>query len=76
MPYCTYDQQEITLALYAEIKQKYQNGNIHRKRRVATSERKGKLSNPRAHAARARCMEKSYGNLRNPARERRAGAMQ
>jgi hypothetical protein len=41
-----------SLALYAEIKQKYQNGNIHRKLRVPTSEREGKLSN-RAGAPRA-----------------------
>jgi hypothetical protein len=41
------------LALYAQIKQKYQNGNIHQKLTVPTSEREGKLSNPRARAARA-----------------------
>jgi hypothetical protein len=63
------------LALYAKIKQNYRNGNIHRKLRVPTSEREGKLSNPRARAARARCMEKIYGNLRKPARPRRARAM-
>ena len=44
--------------LYVKRKQKYQNGNIHRKLRVPTSEREGKLSNPRARAPRARCMEK------------------
>jgi hypothetical protein len=51
--------------------------NIHRKLyiRVPTSEREGKLSNPRARAARARCMEKIYGNLRKTARRRRARAM-
>ena len=43
--------------------------------KVPTSEREGKLSNPRARAARARCMEKIYGNLRKPARRRRARAM-
>jgi hypothetical protein len=66
----------------AKRKQKYQNGNtctkfsIHRKLlnlvRVTTSEREGKLSNPRARAARAPCMEKIYVNLWKPARARRA----
>ena len=32
----------------------------------------GELSNPRARAAGARCMEKIYGNLRKPARAHRA----
>ena len=64
------------LALYAQIKQKYQKWIIHRKLTVATSEREGKLSNPRGRAARARCMKKIYGNLRSPAHERHAGAMQ
>ena len=63
------------LALYAKRKQKYQNGNIHRKLRVPTSEREGKLSNPRGRAARARCMDKIYGNLRKPARDHRAHAV-
>jgi hypothetical protein len=44
------------LALFTNRKQKYQNGNIHRKLKVPTSEREGKLSNPRGGAARARCM--------------------
>jgi hypothetical protein len=39
------------LALYAQIKQKYQNVNIHQKLTVPTSEREGKLSNPRARRA-------------------------
>jgi hypothetical protein len=43
--------------------------------RVPTSEREGKLSNPRGRAARARCMEKIYGNLRKPAHLRRARAV-
>ena len=64
-----------SLDLYAKRKQKYQNGNIYRKLRVPTSERECKLSNPRAGAPRARCMEKIYGNLRKPARPRRARAM-
>jgi hypothetical protein len=34
------------------------------------------LSNPRVRAARARCMEKIYENLRNPARGRRTLLMQ
>ena len=34
------------------------------------------LSNPRVRAARARCMEKIYENLRNPARVRRTLLMQ
>ena len=55
------------LALFPKRKQKYQNGNIHRKLRVPTSEREGKLSNPRGHAARARCMNFFLENLRNPA---------
>jgi hypothetical protein len=38
------------LALYSIRKQKYQNGNIHRKLRVPTSEREGNLSNPRGGA--------------------------
>jgi hypothetical protein len=41
-----------SLALSAIRKQKYQNGNIHRKLKIPTSEREGKLSNPRARAAR------------------------
>jgi hypothetical protein len=31
--------------------------------------------NPRAHVARAPCMEKIYGNIRKPARARRVRAM-
>ena len=42
-----------SLALSPIRKQKYQNGSIHRKLKVPTSEREGKLSNPRARAARA-----------------------
>ena len=42
-----------SLDLSSKRKQKYQNGNIHRKIKVPTSEREGKLSNPRARAARA-----------------------
>jgi hypothetical protein len=42
-----------SLALYPVFKQKYQKGFIHRKLRVQTSEREGKLSNPRGRAARA-----------------------
>jgi hypothetical protein len=42
---------------------------------LLTSEREGKLSNPRARVASERCMEKIYGNLRKPARGRRARAM-
>ena len=38
---------------YAQIKQKYQKWIIHRKLRVPTSERQGKLSNPRGRTARA-----------------------
>jgi hypothetical protein len=65
----------LMLALSDLRKQKYQNGSIHRKLRVPTSEREGKLSNPGGRAARARCMEKIYGNLRKPARGRRTRAM-
>ena len=69
--YCTYERQKITdvvtvsfsLALYDERKQKYQNGSIHRKLTVTTSEREGKLSNPRGRAARAPCREKMYETL-------------
>jgi hypothetical protein len=42
---------DIALALYAEIKQKNQKWIIHEKLTVATSEREGKLSNPRARRA-------------------------
>ena len=63
------------LALFPQIKQKYQKWIIHRKLTVPTSERQGKLSNPRRRAARARYMEKIYGNLRKPARGRRAHVM-
>jgi hypothetical protein len=56
-------------------KQKYQNGNIHRKLKVPTSEREGKLSNPRVRAARTPCREKIYENLRKPARARCARVM-
>jgi hypothetical protein len=46
----------LSLALDAKRKQKYQNGNIHRKLTVPTSEREDKLSNPRASAARVACI--------------------
>jgi hypothetical protein len=52
-------------------KQKYQNGNIRRKLRVPTSEREGKLSNPRGRTARDawRKFTEIYGNPRGcPAR--------
>jgi hypothetical protein len=64
---CFLLQSKASLALYWKRKQKYQNGNIHRKLKVPTSEREGKLSNPRGHAARARCMIFPPENLRNPA---------
>jgi hypothetical protein len=35
--FCFFRAYKASLALYARIKQKYQNGNIHRKLRVATS---------------------------------------
>jgi hypothetical protein len=63
------------LALFTNRKQKYQNGNIHRKLKVPTSEREGKLSNPRGGAARARCMNFFLENLRNPAQLRCAETM-
>ena len=57
-----------TSALYAKRKQKYQNGNLHRKLKVPTSERESKLSNPRARAPRAcdawRKFTEIYGNPR------------
>ena len=58
------------MGLSAEIKQKKEEVDFA----VATFEREGKLSNPRARAARApyRYMEKIYGNLWEPARVRRA----
>jgi len=60
-----------SLNLYAKRKQKYQNGNIYRKLRVPTSEREGKLSNPRAGAPRARDAWRKfteiYGNPRGRA---------
>jgi hypothetical protein len=53
------------------------NVNIHRKLRVATSEREGKLSNPRGRAARTRDAWRKFTEiLRNPARKRRARDMQ
>ena len=73
--FCLQTQYKARLALSDLRKQKYQNGSIHRKLRVPTSEREGKLSNPRGRAARARCMEKIYGNLRKPAHWRRARVM-
>jgi len=73
--FCFISAYKASLALYAERKQKYQNGNIHRKLTVPTSEREGKLSNPRARAARAPCREKIYENLRKPAHARLARAM-
>jgi hypothetical protein len=75
--FCLRDCNKASLALLQSRKQKYmyQNGSIHRKLKVPTSEREGQLSNPRGRAARARCMEKIYGNLRKPARGRRAWAM-
>ena len=74
--FCLKKRYKASLALYRFCKQKYQKWIIHRKLRVPTSEREGKLSNPRGRAARARCMEKIYGNLRKPARLPRARAMQ
>ena len=57
-----------SLDLYVKRKQKYQNGKFHRKLRVPTSEREGKLSNPRARAPRARDawrkFKEIYGNPR------------
>ena len=63
------------LALFSKRKQKYQNGNIHRKLGVPTSEREGKLSNPRARATRPPCTGKIYRNLQKPARALHARAM-
>jgi hypothetical protein len=74
--FCVKKGYKASRAVYPVCKQKYQKGFIHRKLKVPTSEREGKPSNPRGRAANARCMEKSYGNLRNPARVSRAGAMQ
>ena len=54
--FCFLLQYKARLALYCKRKQKYQNGNIHRKLKVPTSEREGKLSNPRGPAARPRCI--------------------
>jgi hypothetical protein len=53
---CLRDWNKASLTLLQSRKQKYQNGSIHRKLRVPTSEREGKLSNPRASARRARAM--------------------
>jgi hypothetical protein len=63
------------LALYPVCNQKYQKWIIHRKLKVPTSEREGKLSNPRGRAARPRCMNFSPENLRDPAQGRCEGAM-
>ena len=41
------------LALYTLRKKKHKNDIIHKKLKVPTSEREGKLSNPRGCAARA-----------------------
>jgi hypothetical protein len=57
---------------HTSIKQKIQKWIFRRKLTVATSEREGRLSNPRVRAARAPSMEKIYGNLRKPAKVRRA----
>ena len=61
----------MSLDLYATRKQKYQNGNIHRKLQVPTSKREGKLSNPHARAPRARDAWRKfteiYGNPRGRA---------
>ena len=43
--------------------------------RPESGSREGKLSNPRARPARARCIIFFFENLRNPARSRRAGLM-
>jgi hypothetical protein len=52
-------------SLYMPIRSKKNQKWIFRgKLTVPTSEREGKLSNPRARAAGARCMEKSHGNPR------------
>jgi hypothetical protein len=61
-----------SFALYAKRKQKYQNGNIHRKLKVPTSEREGNLSNPRARRARAMHGENSQKFTKTRAAARRA----
>ena len=73
--FCFLLEDKARLALSSKRKQKYQNGNIHRKLRVPTSEREGKLSNPRGRAACARCMNFFFENLRNPAQKRCAETM-
>ena len=70
--FCLKTQYKARLALCCVCNQKYQKRIIHRKLRVPTSEREGKPTNPRGRAARARRMEKIYGNLRKPAHARRA----
>jgi hypothetical protein len=51
--FCFLFEDKARIALSSKRKQKYQNGNIHRKLKIPTSEREGKLSNPRARRARA-----------------------
>ena len=58
-----------SLALFPQIKQKYQKWIIHRKLRTTTFERVGKLSNPRARRARA-----MHGENLRKFTETRAGA--
>jgi hypothetical protein len=50
--FCFLLQYKSSLALYCKRKQKYQNGNIHRKLKVPTSERESKLPIPRARHVR------------------------
>ena len=64
-----------SLALYAQIKQEYQKWIIHRKLRVPTSEREGKLSNPRgraAHATHGENLQKFTETRARPPRARNA----
>jgi hypothetical protein len=69
--FCFIFEYTASLDLYVKRKQKYQNGNIHRKLRVPTSEREGKLSNLRTRAPRARDawrkFQEIYGNPRGRA---------
>ena len=69
--FCLQTRYKARLALYRVCKQKYQKGFIYQKLRVdlrlRTSEREGKLSNPRVRAPRARDAWRKFTEIyRNP----------
>jgi hypothetical protein len=74
--YCTYDRQKITARFIAIEKAEVLKRQYSSKAKSSNVGEGGSTVKPaRARAASERCMDKIYGNLRKPARERRARAM-